>query len=160
MPDLRLTLPDTPLGPMTLYEEDGAITALTWGEDRGSSDSGAASSPLLAQAASQLEEYFAGTRKDFDLPLAPRGTDFQKQVYRAMLEIPYGETRSYGEIAKALDGCARAVGSACGSNPIPVIIPCHRVLASGGGRGGYSGKGGLDTKKQLLDLEGCPSWLF
>lgn len=158
MPDLRLTVPDTPVGPLTLYEANGAITALTW-EGSGTASDGD-ESPLLHEAARQLREYFAGTRQDFDLPLAPRGTDFQKAVYRAMQAIPYGETKSYGEIAEALDGCARAVGSACGSNPIPVIIPCHRVLAAGGKPGGFSGLGGLDTKKKLLDLEGSPSWLL
>lgn len=154
MQPLRLTVPDTPVGPLTLHEEDGAIVALTWDDEPG------LSSPLLERAARQLAEYFAGDRQSFDLPLAPKGTDFQQQVYRAMQAIPFGETRSYGEIAASLDGCARAVGSACGSNPIPVIIPCHRVLASGGKPGGFSGKGGLDTKKRLLDLEGCPTWLL
>lgn len=158
MPDLRLTVPDTPVGPLTLHEADGAITALTWSESGTTNDE--AASPLLREAARQLRAYFEGTRQDFDLPLAPRGTDFQKQVYRAMQAIPYGETKSYGEIAEALEGCARAVGSACGSNPIPVIIPCHRVLAAGGKPGGFSGLGGLDTKKKLLDLEGSPSWLL
>lgn len=158
MPDLRLTVPDTPVGPLTLYESDGAISALTWEGSGAASDDDA--SPLLQEAARQLREYFAGTRQDFDLPLAPRGTTFQKQVYRAMQAIPYGATKSYGEIAEALEGCARAVGSACGSNPIPVIIPCHRVLAAGGKPGGFSGLGGLDTKKKLLDLEGSPSWLL
>ena len=158
MSDLRLTLPDTPVGPLTLHESDGAITALTW-DDRGPAGDDAAS-PLLQEAARQLRAYFAGELQDFDLPLTPQGTAFQKQVYRAMQAIPYGEIKSYGEIAQALEGCARAVGSACGSNPIPVIIPCHRVLAAGGKPGGFSGLGGLDTKKKLLDLEGCPSWLL
>ncbi len=154
MQHLRLTVPDTPVGPLTIHEENGAITALTWGGRFGKS------SDLLDRAAKQLKEYFDGTRHSFDLPLSPAGTDFQQRVYRAMLAIPYGETRSYGEIAEELEGCARAVGSACGSNPIPVIIPCHRVLASGGRAGGYSGMGGLATKKRLLDLEGCPNWLL
>ena len=159
MQHLRLTIPDTPVGPLTLHEENGAIIALTWG-DTDESGEFSDSSELLKRAAQQLAEYFAGTRRSFDLPLSPAGTTFQKRVYKSMLAIPYGETRSYGEIADELEGCARAVGSACGSNPIPVIIPCHRVLAAGGRPGGFSGMGGLATKKRLLDLEGCPSWLL
>ncbi len=141
----------SPVGGLKVVTQDGAITALNWaGRNAGATTPG---SNLLAEAAGQLDAYFAGDLKSFDLPLAPAGTDFQKGVWREMLAIPYGETRTYGEVAKSLTSAAQAVGNACGANPIPVIIPCHRILASAG-PGGYSGAGGLETKRKLLDLEG------
>ena len=108
------------------------------------------------EAVRQLKEYFAGRRTDFDLPLAPQGTEFQRDVWRRLQEIPYGETISYGELAKRIGNpkASRAVGAANGSNPIPIVIPCHRVLAKAG-LGGYSGSGGLETKQALLTLEGA-----
>jgi len=108
---------------------------------------------LLNEAARQLEEYFAGGRRTFELPLDLRGTDFQLRVWNALLEIPYGETRSYGQLASKLDlpGAARAVGAANGANPIALIVPCHRVIGAGGRLCGYGG--GLDRKRFLLDLE-------
>lgn len=101
----------------------------------------------------QINEYFRGERKQFDLPLAPRGTDFQKQVWQALSEIPFGETRSYGQIARAIDKekAYRAVGMANDVNPIPIIIPCHRVIGSKGELTGY--RYGLEIKQKLLDLE-------
>lgn len=139
----------SPIGDLTLSEEDGAIVSLDWGWgcQQGSS-------PLLKKAQAQLLEYFAGERKEFDLPLAPMGTDFQKKVWKAMRAIAFGKTKSYGEIAARLDSGPRAVGAACGRNPIPILVPCHRVLAANGGLGGYSGDGGADTKRKLLSLEG------
>ena len=101
----------------------------------------------------QLNRYFDGEIDDFDLPLDPPGTDFQKKVWSEMLKIPAGQTKSYGEIAKILNSAAQPVGTACGANPIPIIIPCHRILAAGGKMGGYSGLGGLETKTALLRLE-------
>ncbi len=108
----------------------------------------------LAESVRQLREYFAGRRKDFDLPLAPEGTDFQRKVWRKLQEIPYGETISYGELAKRVGNpkASRAVGSANGKNRIPIVIPCHRVIAGDGGLGGFGG--GLTTKEKLLALEG------
>jgi methylated-DNA-[protein]-cysteine S-methyltransferase len=102
----------------------------------------------------QLAEYFAGRRREFDLELAPRGTAFQRHVWQALREIPYGVVRSYGEVARALGRptAARAIGQANGRNPLPIVIPCHRVIASGGSMGGYSG--GLARKHRLLALEG------
>ena len=102
---------------------------------------------------SQLEEYFEGTRRDFDLPLAPQGTPFQQRVWRALLDIPYGETISYGELASRIGqrNASRAVGLANGSNPIPIVIPCHRVIGSNGKLTGYGG--GLAIKERLLALE-------
>jgi methylated-DNA-[protein]-cysteine S-methyltransferase len=108
----------------------------------------------LAETVRQLREYFAGYRKDFDLPLALGGTDFQRKVWRKLQEIPYGETISYGELAKRVGNpkASRAVGSANGKNRIPIVIPCHRVIAGDGGLGGFGG--GLTTKEKLLAIEG------
>ena len=110
--------------------------------------------PLLHRAKEQLLEYLAGERKKFDLPLAPHGTPFQQRVWNALQEIPWGETRSYKDIALAVD-CPkgfRAVGMANRSNPLPIFIPCHRVIAADGSLGGYAG--GLELKKALLTIEG------
>lgn len=111
---------------------------------------------LLQQAARQLEEYFARERRAFDLPLVFYGTPFQRAVWQALVAIPYGEVRAYGEIAAALGrpGAGRAVGAAVGANPIPIVVPCHRVVRSDGSLGGYGG--GLALKAALLQLEGCP----
>ncbi len=146
MPRLAL---DSPLGRLTLVEEEGALAALDW---RDTSDDDEPT-PLLLEARRQLDGYFAGTRAAFDLPLAPRGAAFERRVWQLMAEIPYGETRRYGELARALAAPARAVGKACGRNPLPILIPCHRVLAAGGALGGYSGGVGVDTKRRLLILE-------
>ena len=145
---------ETPTGPVILTEEDGRIVRVTW--TRGSSAPRfPESSPLLDRAAAQITAYFAGELQAFDLPLKPAGSDFQRAVWREMLKIPYGETRSYGDLAKATGGVARAVGGACGANPIPIVIPCHRVLAADRGLGGFSGGGGAETKAELLTLEGA-----
>lgn len=110
--------------------------------------------PLRA-AIAQLEEYFAGTRRRFDLPLAPRGTEFQRRVWRALTEIPYGKTISYGELARRIDrpSASRAVGLANGANPLPIIVPCHRVIGANGSLTGFGG--GLPIKQKLLALEGA-----
>uniref|UniRef100_UPI003BAABEC8 methylated-DNA--[protein]-cysteine S-methyltransferase n=1 Tax=Stappia sp. TaxID=1870903 RepID=UPI003BAABEC8 len=139
---------ESPVGLLEVEERDGAIVRLGWDATRDASPS-----PLLEEAAAQLRAYFAGERTVFDLPLAPRGGDFHQAVFARMLAIPFGETRTYGEIAKALGTHGQPVGQACGANPVPVIIPCHRIL-SANGLGGYSGRGGLDTKIALLRLEG------
>jgi methylated-DNA-[protein]-cysteine S-methyltransferase len=110
--------------------------------------------PLLARVAGQVEEYFAGRRRGFDLPLLPVGSEFQQRVWSALLDIPYGTTVSYGEIARRLGmpaGASRAVGLANGSNPISIIVPCHRVIGADGSLTGYGG--GLPRKRFLLDLE-------
>ncbi len=110
--------------------------------------------PLIRRAAEQLREYLAGERREFDLPLAPQGTEFQKKAWAELCRIPYGETRSYKQIAEAV-GCPkgfRAVGMANNRNPIIIVIPCHRVIGANGGLVGYGG--GLDVKEQLLKLEG------
>lgn len=139
----------TPLGDMTLTQDSDAIVSLDWGTGRDQSDS-----PLLSKAIAQLHAYFDGDRTHFDLPLAPPVSPFTLKVLREMQHIPYGETRSYAQLARALKTAPRAIGGACGRNPIPIIIPCHRVL-SASGMGGYSGEGGLETKRALLTLEGA-----
>lgn len=145
MPQLSL---HSPVGDLAVSEEDGAIVALDWGWGAVQTDS-----PLLVAARDQLNAYFDGTLKDFDLPLRPHGTAFEQRVWRAMQRIPYGATASYGDLAARLETAARAIGGACATNPIPIIIPCHRVLAANGGLGGYSGNGGRRTKRALLQLE-------
>ncbi|MGM9566259.1 methylated-DNA--[protein]-cysteine S-methyltransferase [Evtepia sp.] len=141
----------TPMGPLTLFAQENRLTALVFG-DFGSYDY----LPLFGETQRQLEEYFAGSRQNFDLPLDPSGTDFQRRVWRALMDIPYGTAISYRELARRAD-CPRgyqAVGQANGRNPLPIFIPCHRVIGADGTLGGYSG--GLDRKRFLLDLEGVP----
>ncbi|MCQ4162188.1 methylated-DNA--[protein]-cysteine S-methyltransferase [Roseomonas sp. GC11] len=138
----------TPLGTLTLSEEDGAIVALDWGRGRDQEET-----PLLLAARDQIQDYFDGQRSRFDLPLAPYGSTFQKKVWAALCDIPAGETRSYAELALAVGSVARAVGQANGANPIPILIPCHRVIGAGGRLGGYSGGEGPETKRYLLELE-------
>jgi methylated-DNA-[protein]-cysteine S-methyltransferase len=150
MPQLSL---HTPLGDLTVSEEDGAIVALDWGRGRDQD-----ATPLLLRARDQLQDYFDGTRTAFDLPLAPHGTAFRRKVWDALCTIPAGQTRSYLHIARQV-GCRapRAIGQANGANPIPILIPCHRVVAADGSLGGYSGGEGEATKRYLLDLErGAP----
>ena len=147
MPRLSLT---SPVGALTLLEEDGALISLTWGRDRAPSET-----PLLGRARRALERYFAGERAPFDLPLAPRGSPFQRRVWDLMRAIEAGQTRTYGELARDMGSAPRAVGGACASNPIAIIIPCHRVVAARG-LGGYSAPGGLALKLALLRLEGAP----
>lgn len=142
----------TPLGPITLSEMDGVITKLDWTKAAGEG------SPLLSEAIAQLQAYFSGDLTAFDLPL-DFGTGFQGQVRRAMAAIQFGETRQYGDLARAIGAPAQAVGQACGANPIPIIIPCHRVLAAKG-LGGFSAKGGVESKVFLLRLEGAASLLI
>ena len=144
LPQLSL---HTPVGDLTVSEEDGAIVAVDWGWGRDQQET-----PVLCAARDQLHAYFDGTRQSFDLKLAPVGTEYQRRVWAALCDIPMGATRSYIEIARVAGGSARSVGGANGRNPIPVIIPCHRVLATTG-IGGYSGGEGLPTKRILLDLE-------
>ena len=145
MPQLSL---HSPIGDLTVSTDDEYIVALDWGWGRDQEPT-----PVLARAIAQLEDYFDGKLKAFDLPLRPEGTAFHRAVWQAMVDIPYGQVLTYGEISARLKASARAVGTACGRNPIPVIIPCHRVIGTGG-LGGYSGDGGVDTKVFLLRHEG------
>ncbi len=142
----------TPLGPITLTEENGVITALDWhSSPNGTSD-------LLAQACGQLTAYFEGKLQAFDLAL-DFGTGFQAKVRREMAAIPYGQTRTYGDLSRTLGAPAQAIGQACGANPLPILIPCHRVLGARG-LGGFSAKGGVETKVFLLRLEGAAQLLI
>jgi methylated-DNA-[protein]-cysteine S-methyltransferase len=137
----------TPVGDITVFDEDGAIVSLDWGWVANQSPS-----PVLERAREQLQAYFDGELTKFNLPLAAAGTAYRQGVWQALCEIPYGETRSYLDIARKAGGSARSVGQANGRNPIPLIIPCHRVVAATH-IGGYSGGDGLLTKRWLLVLE-------
>ncbi|MFN3076783.1 MAG: methylated-DNA--[protein]-cysteine S-methyltransferase [Alphaproteobacteria bacterium] len=139
---------DSPVGPLTVSEEDGVVVSLDWGWPPRTDPT-----PLLRHAEARLAAYFRGEPLVADLPLAPSGTEFQRRVWAALRAIPHGQIRTYGALAAELGTSARAVGSACGRNPIPILIPCHRVVACSGGLGGYSGAEGLTTKRFLLDLE-------
>jgi methylated-DNA-[protein]-cysteine S-methyltransferase len=152
------TVIDSPIGDLRLVELDGAITAIEFSPfrdgtgrpigDRNDED------PLLVECARQLRAYFAGDLTDFDLPLAPHGTPFQRRVWDELLAVGFGKTATYGEIAHRLgmtNAASRAVGLANGRNPIPIVIPCHRIIGSNGTLTGYAG--GLDRKQLLLDLE-------
>lgn len=166
---LRRRIYASPLGELTLVASENGLRELTW-PDR-SSGRAPAEGPLIgdepAQVAavfddvvSQLDEYFAGERLDFDLPLDPVGTEFQLRAWDALRLIPYGETRTYGEQARRIGSptAVRAVGAANGRNPISIIVPCHRVVGSDGSLTGFGG--GLDAKRYLLDLEAKAQTLF
>jgi len=146
----------SPVGPLLLAADDAGLRKIIFmnGLDRTQPDaSWVHESAAFAEATRQLRAYFAGELEQFDLPLAPEGTPFQLQVWRHLCEIPYGETISYGELARRIGNpkASRAVGLANGSNPIPIIIPCHRVIGSNGKLTGYGG--GLPIKEKLLALE-------
>lgn len=146
---------DSPIGRLTVEEEDGAIVRLRW-SPRAPLTPGEPETALLREAKRQLTAYFdRRLTQDFDLPVLPAGSEFEQAVWQRMRKIPYGATATYGEMARDIDGIARAVGGACGANPIPIIIPCHRVVGGAGGWGGYSGRGGVETKSFLLALEGA-----
>jgi methylated-DNA-[protein]-cysteine S-methyltransferase len=142
---------NSPVGAITVFAFEDQIVALDWGFVDETE-----STAVLEEAKKQLAAYFAGTLDRFDLPLAPDGTDFQKTVWQAMCDIPMGRTATYKELAETAGSpkAFQSVGTACGLNPIPIIIPCHRVLASNNKPGGYSGQGGLETKRALLKIEG------
>lgn len=148
------TVIDSPVGPLTLVGSDDALTGLYMAEQRyPPSEFGARDDGAFPAAAEQLAAYFAGTLTAFDVPLAPRGTPFQRQVWTALRDIPYGETVTYGELAATIGRptAARAVGHANGHNPIGIIVPCHRVIGTAGSLTGYGG--GLPRKRFLLDHE-------
>lgn len=152
----RSMIIESPAGLLTLREAGSVITRLHWMKPASGSEvpRPGESSPLLAEAARQLAVYFAGGRRDFDLPLAPAGSDFHKEVWRLMGEIPFGQTATYGDLARQLNSAAQPVGSACGANPIAILIPCHRVVAAAG-LGGFSGGAGMESKRFLLHHEGA-----
>ena len=144
----------TSLGPIRIDAAGGAICSLDWCEGPAESDD-----PLLQDAAVQLTEYFAGGRRDFDLPLAPEVSVFQKAFGEVLRAIPFGHTRTYGEIAHQMGCPAQSIGQACGANPIPILIPCHRVLGATN-LGGFSARGGVEAKVALLRHEGAASLLI
>ena len=154
---------DSPLGRLTIAAENGVIRRLTWDGRMGRPTSLPTAShtcPALTAAIHQLRGYFDGDRAPFYLPLAPLASPRVQRVCAAMTTIPYGETLTYSAIAAQVGSGARAVGRACGANPIPILIPCHRVIGAGGKLTGYSGAGGTVTKKWLLDLEsGQSTWV-
>ena len=149
----------TQFGTLRIVQQDGAIIRLAWvSPDDGTQDGG--TTPLLQEAAAQMRAYDAGRLRRFDLPLRVTGSAFQQAVCAQMQTIPFGDTRTYGQIANALGQSAQSVGGACGGNPIPIIIPCHRVMGAGGRLTGFSGAGGVETKVALLRHEGAASLLI
>ena len=144
---------DSPVGRLYIAESDNAITDVGFHPIGGAAEK---ETPLITRAIEMLQEYFDGSRRDFDLPLRLDGTEFQKKAWTALLAIPYGQTRSYKEQAEAIGNvkACRAIGAANGKNPISIIVPCHRVIGSDSTLVGYGG--GLEIKKALLDLERKP----
>ena len=152
------TTVDSPIGTITLVADDDALVEVHLPDAKSSSatvaeDTPPSGHPVLAQAAAELQEYFAGDRAEFDVPLAPHGTTFQLAAWQALRTIPYGETVSYGEQARRLGdrNLARAVGAANGRNPLPIVVPCHRVVGANGHLTGFGG--GIECKAWLLDHE-------
>ena len=145
---------DSPVGALTVHEAEGAVTRLEWGRAEAGD-----LTPTLQLAIDELNAYFAGDLEAFTVPLAPEGGAFQQAFLKHLSAIPFGETKTYGDLAKALDVPPQAIGQACGANPIPVIIPCHRVLGADG-LGGFSGGTGIETKVALLKHEGAASLLL
>jgi len=153
------TLMPSPVGELTLVARDGKLSAILWENERANrvrlgTLQAANNSPVLLETERQLKEYFAGTRNRFELELDFAGTDFQKKVWAALLTIPFGETRSYSQIALQIGSpkAVRAVGAANGRNPISIVAPCHRVIGASGALTGFAG--GLEAKQYLLALEG------
>lgn len=144
-----------PIGTLTLVASDAGLQAIWWPDDTRRQELGDAQPdhPVLVQARRELDEYFAGDRTDFDVPLDPQGTDFQKAAWEVLRTIPYAQTMTYAEQARRLGDAnkARAVGAANGRNPLSIVVPCHRVIGSSGALTGFAG--GLDTKHWLLEFE-------
>ncbi|WP_417908571.1 methylated-DNA--[protein]-cysteine S-methyltransferase [Candidatus Electronema sp. PJ] len=152
---MRCTIFNSPVGQLRLFADDLALYRIAFPVESKLpvADAAPADHPLLCRAKAQLAEYFAGQRQCFELPLSPQGTSFQQAVWAVIRQIPYGATLTYGAIAQALGhpNKARAVGGAAGKNPLPIVIPCHRVVGCSGRLTGFSG--GLEIKQFLLDLE-------
>ncbi|MFI7574440.1 methylated-DNA--[protein]-cysteine S-methyltransferase [Micromonospora sp. NPDC049497] len=149
---MRWTVLESPIGEFSVATDEAAVRGAHFGRVEGAADE--PMDAVSAQAAAELRAYFAGDLTDFSVPLgAPRGSDFERAVWAAMTRIPYGETLTYGEVAREVGdpGAARAVGVACNRNPIPVLVPCHRIVGAGGKLVGFGG--GLDRKVKLLELE-------
>lgn len=162
---LFYTFMDSPVGRLKLVASDKGLAAVLWENDSPrrvplTDLKEDANHPVLRKAKQQLREYFAGKRRSFSLPLDMQGTPFQKDVWQALLDIPFGETRSYGELARLLGrpSASRAVGAANGRNPLSIVVPCHRVIGTSGKLTGFAG--GIETKAHLLDLERGDTALF
>ena len=136
------------VGQITIFETSNKIIALEWGQVKTQTRS-----PVLITAKTEIIEYLNNERKEFSIPLHPTGTKFQKSVWAIIAKIPYGQTRTYGEIANQLNSAPRPIGGACGKNPIPIIIPCHRVIGTNNKLIGFSGGFGVQTKQSLIKLE-------
>lgn len=145
---------ETPVGRILLVQEGDALTRITWTDVLASDNT-----DLLREGVRQLDDYFNGNLTRFDLPLAYYCSDFQVAACKVMASIPYGSTITYAEMASRMGTSAQSAGNACGGNPFPIVIPCHRVLGSRG-LGGYSGEGGIETKITLLKLESAIPWLI
>jgi len=145
MPELIF---NSPIGLLTLVETDSTITSLEWRKSRSNQET-----TILLLAKKELAQYFGGELAEFTAPLDPSGTAFQRRVWKTIMGIPYGEQWTYSDIANILNTSPRAVGGACGRNPIPVIIPCHRVVGSNGALTGYTAADGIKTKSFLLEHE-------
>lgn len=161
--DMRYEMMESPVGPLLLAGNREGLSRIVFPIDGRAASPGAGwrrGSPALSEAIRQLGEYFDGERTEFDLPLAPDGTEFQRRVWQELRRIPYGRTISYGELARRVGNprASRAVGAANGKNPISIVVPCHRVIGADGSLTGFGG--GLPVKRRLLQLEGsCPGTL-
>jgi methylated-DNA-[protein]-cysteine S-methyltransferase len=149
---------DSPVGPLTLVASERGLSAVLWPDGKGprksrNKEPQSRRHPVLSRTARQLKEYFDGARRAFELPLDPRGSDFELRVWRGLSAIGYGATLSYGALARSIGSAkaARAVGGATGRNPIPIVVPCHRLIGSDGSLTGFAG--GLDVKRWLLNFE-------
>lgn len=152
---------DSPVGPLVVAARDGHLVRITWADSDEAAHLAGPEDDVSRETSAQLQAYFAGELTAFSLPLRfERGSAFERAVWRAMRAIPHGETRSYGDLAARTDGIARAVGTACGRNPIPIVVPCHRVVGTGGRLVGFSGGRGVETKAWLLDFERGQARLF
>ncbi|MCK8483201.1 methylated-DNA--[protein]-cysteine S-methyltransferase [Aliiroseovarius sp. S2029] len=152
---MNVAIVQSPVGRLGVVEQAGAICRLAW-----ETVPEGVPTPLLREACAQLSAYFDRRLTRFDLPIRVGGSVFQRAVCEAIAAIPYGQTMTYGEIAEVTGHSAQAVGRACGVNPIPIIIPCHRVMGAGGKLVGFSGAGGVETKVRLLRLEGAAGLLI
>jgi methylated-DNA-[protein]-cysteine S-methyltransferase len=151
---------DSPTGPIRVFSDGGALVGITWIEP-GTVLVPAEPDAVSRETAAQLAAYFEGRLTAFDLPVRYRGgSTFERAIWDAMRAIPWGETKTYGDLATLTDGVARAVGGACGRNPIPIVVPCHRVVGSDGRLVGFSGGAGVATKQWLLDFERGQTRLF
>lgn len=146
---------DTPVGPVRITVAGGVVAAVDHVQDP-PDEAPPPKDKLLLKAIRQIEEYFAGKRRRFDLPMAPAASPFQERVRQAIIDIPYGEAASYGGVAHILNSGPRAVGQACGRNDLVLLVPCHRVIGAGGALGGYGSASGLERKRRLLEFEGYP----